>query len=314
MVLFFSFDGKAQMWFANGAEWYYYFNHYSIAGCSANGHHKISVTNSLTIAGDTCYELTQTFTGIPTWPTYPPLYNAYRGQFIVKVKDDVLSVCTNSTLPSFDTLCDFKATVGAKWKTLIDGSCSSNSVSTEVTSTGTTSINGITLRQAVVTSTIKASILGGNTYTYVSSNTYIEKLGGLISFYFRNCCDVDCCPSFGGLSCYQDDNFGLYKAPGYTLACNYSPVGIKEDSYQPINVSIYPQPANQTVNLSSPLFANKSAQIQISNNLGQLCSKKKVKFSNGNAQISLSDLPKGIYLLKLIDEDLKIFTQKLIVE
>lgn len=313
-VLFLSFSGKAQMWFANGAEWYYYFNHYSTAGCSSNGHHKITVTNSLTIAGDTCYELTRTFTGISPWPTNPPVYNSYRGQFIVKVKDDVLSVCTNSTLPSFDTLCDFKATVGTKWKTLIDYSCSSNSVSTEVTSTGTTSINGVTLRQSVVTSTIKASVLGGNTYTYISSNTYVEKLAGLTSFYFRNCCNVDCCPNYGGLSCYQDNNFGLYKVPGYTLACNYSPVGFKENSYQTADVSIYPQPANQIVNLSSPLFSNKSAQIQLSNNLGQLCFKQNVKFNNGNVQIPLGDLPKGIYILKLIDVDLKTFTQKLIVE
>jgi len=56
------------MWFANGAEWHYYVNHFSIStiGSNGNGHYKIAITNSLIIAGDTCYELTRTFTGIPT--------------------------------------------------------------------------------------------------------------------------------------------------------------------------------------------------------------------------------------------------------
>ena len=99
-----------------------------------------------------------------------------------------------------------------------------------------------------------------------------------------------------------------------TSAFYCATVGIKENSYQAADVSIYPQPSNQTVNLSSPLFANKSAQLQISNNLGQLCYNQNVKFNNGNVQIPLGDLPKGIYLLKLIDEDFKTYTQKLIVE
>jgi hypothetical protein len=91
-------------------------------------------------------------------------------------------------------------------------------------------------------------------------------------------------------------------------------VGIKENYYQAADVSIYPQPANNVLNLSSVLFANKRAQIQISNNLGQLLIKQHLQFNNGIAQLPLANLPKGIYFLKLIDEDLKTFTKKIIVE
>jgi len=224
-----------------------------------------------------------------------------------------LSLCTNSTPPTFDTLCDFKATVGTKWKTLLDNSCSPTTATTAVTSVSTITINNVQLRQIGVTSTVVAFI-NNSTYTLTKSNLYTEKFGGHNSFYFYNCCFLDCGSNFGSLSCYQDNNFPLYKVPGYTLACNYSPVSIKENSYQTADVSIYPQPANQRVNLSSPLFANKTAQIQISNNLGQLSFKQNIKFRDGNGKIPLGDLPKGIYLLKLIDEDLKTFSQKLIVE
>ena len=109
--------------------------------------------------------------------------------------------------------------------------------------------------------------------------------------------------------------FVKYDSLGCDTSAFYcATVGIKENSYQTTDVSIYPQPANQVVNLSSPLFANKSAQIQLHNNLGQLCFKQNVKFNNGALQIPIANLPKGIYSLKLIDEDLKTFTQKIIVE
>jgi hypothetical protein len=109
--------------------------------------------------------------------------------------------------------------------------------------------------------------------------------------------------------------FVKYDSTGCDTSALYcATVGIKENTYQSADVSIYPQPANQIVNLSSPLFANKRAQIQISNNLGQLCFKQRLQFNNGNAQLPLANLPKGIYFLKLIDEDLKTFTQKIIVE
>ena len=109
--------------------------------------------------------------------------------------------------------------------------------------------------------------------------------------------------------------FVKYDSLGCDTSAFYcATVGIKENSYQTVDVSIYPQPANQVVNLSSPLFANKSAQIQLHNNLGQLCFKQNVKFNNGALQIPIANLPKGIYSLKLIDEDLKTFTQKIIVE
>ncbi len=109
--------------------------------------------------------------------------------------------------------------------------------------------------------------------------------------------------------------FVKYDSLGCDTSAFYcATVGIKENSYQTTDVSIYPQPAKQVVNLSSPLFANKSAQIQLSNNLGQLFFKQNLKFNNGTLQVPIANLPKGIYSLKLIDENLKTFTQKIIVE
>ena len=99
-----------------------------------------------------------------------------------------------------------------------------------------------------------------------------------------------------------------------TTAAYCATVGFKEQNYQAIDVSIYPQPAKQFINLQSTLFANKKAQVYISNAIGQICYNANVQFNNGNTQLNLANLPKGIYFLKLVDEDLRSFTSKIVLE
>ncbi|MFN8230376.1 MAG: T9SS type A sorting domain-containing protein [Bacteroidia bacterium] len=99
-----------------------------------------------------------------------------------------------------------------------------------------------------------------------------------------------------------------------TTAAYCATVGFKEQNYQAIDVSIYPQPAKQFLNLQSTLFANKKAQVYISNAIGQICYNASVQFNKGTTQLNLANLPKGIYFLKLVDEDLRSFTSKIVLE
>jgi hypothetical protein len=159
-------------------------------------------------------------------------------------------------------------------------------------------------------------VLKTKTYNYQFNNYWLHGInswgasltsdGGIIASVAR---------IMNNASNYAPVFFVKYDSTGCDTSAFYcATVGIKENNYEAADVSIYPQPANQIVNLSSPLFANKRAQIQISNNLGQLCFKQRLQFNNGNAQLPLVNLPKGIYFLKLIDEDFKTYTQKIIVE
>lgn len=99
-----------------------------------------------------------------------------------------------------------------------------------------------------------------------------------------------------------------------TTAAYCATIGFKEQNYQTIDVNIYPQPAKQFINLQSTLFANKKAQIYISNAIGQNCYNASVQFNKGTTQLNLTNLPKGIYFLKLVDEDLRSFTSKIVLE
>lgn len=91
-------------------------------------------------------------------------------------------------------------------------------------------------------------------------------------------------------------------------------VGLNDLSYNSGDVSIYPQPAKEQLSISSNLFDNKKATTQITNNLGQLFLNTTVQFNNGTLKLPLGNLPKGIYILKLTDENLKNYSQKIIVE
>jgi hypothetical protein len=145
-----------------------------------------------------------------------------------------------------------------------------------------------------------------NNNSYICGLTSFNRTtdNGFIAAYYYNS------PTFPGkFMVVKYDSTGCDSSAFYCTT-----VGIKENNYQAADVSIYPQPANNVLNLSSVLFANKKAQIQISNNLGQLLIKQHLQFNNGIAQLPLANLPKGIYFIKLTDEDLKTFTQKLIIE
>jgi hypothetical protein len=153
-------------------------------------------------------------------------------------------------------------------------------------------------------------------YNYIPSNSSGIFTDNLYAFNTTN--------DNGFISCYYDQGGGQLQRKFFivkydslgcdTTAAYCATVGFKNQSYQAIDVSIYPQPAKQFINLQSTLFANKKSQVYISNAIGQICYNASVQFNNGNTQLNLANLPKGIYFLKLVDEDLRSFTSKIVLE
>lgn len=96
--------------------------------------------------------------------------------------------------------------------------------------------------------------------------------------------------------------------------CNSIGVGFNNQQYNRSEINIFPQPAQQLLNLNSSLFGNKKSQLTLNNILGQTVLNTSAQFTNGITQINLATLPKGVYLLKLVDEDNKTYTTKIIKE
>ncbi|MGB4095456.1 MAG: T9SS type A sorting domain-containing protein, partial [Bacteroidales bacterium] len=82
------------------------------------------------------------------------------------------------------------------------------------------------------------------------------------------------------------------------------------------SISIYPNPANDYVNVNiiSPVSTN--AIINISNILGQQVYSESinVKAGNTNIHIDVNNLPAGMYMFSLLADGNLLKTQKIIIE
>jgi N-acetylneuraminic acid mutarotase len=112
----------------------------------------------------------------------------------------------------------------------------------------------------------------------------------------------------GGMSCTAGDKFY------YSCGINVSnvrlketwmidvPVGIKENNLGR-EFSIYPNPANEIINLKLENADGDNFKVQIYNAMGELIKEEDAFFKNKAGSIKTDELPNGIYLLKLIGVD-----------
>lgn len=85
------------------------------------------------------------------------------------------------------------------------------------------------------------------------------------------------------------------KARGYnSLPLTCSSTGINEANISEQNFNLYPNPANETLNIS--IHESKKAQIQIFNTMGMLI--KEFEISQQSLQINISDFPSGLYFIQ----------------
>lgn len=97
------------------------------------------------------------------------------------------------------------------------------------------------------------------------------------------------------------DNIGVYS--------DNHPLGIKEQS-QPLEILVYPNPNNGNFTLQVPQqIIDSSTKIQLYNTIGELILEENVY--NKKQIIHISNLPNGLYLLRLITND-KIMQKRII--
>jgi hypothetical protein len=84
--------------------------------------------------------------------------------------------------------------------------------------------------------------------------------------------------------------------PGFKILYNCNAVGIKEYYKDSDNTIVYPNPANDKLNIIFTSAEKEITKAQIINSVGQVV--KEVDLNN-NKQINTEDLPNGVYLLSL---------------
>ena len=103
------------------------------------------------------------------------------------------------------------------------------------------------------------------------------------------------------LLCFHQRGELIWQNPEYnTCTYPYDAVEGNKDS----EITLYPNPAKEKVTIEGL----EAAEVQVFNAFGQL-----VKTIQGTNEINVSDLPQGVYLLRITDAEGKVYTNKIMI-
>lgn len=220
---------------------------------------------------------------------------------------------------SFDTIYNFNAAVGDQWSLTPKSYTNCSKSKVLVTAVGTKTLQGIPLKW------LKVTISGYSSWSNIpntSIDTIIERMGTIKYDLFEafNICPWVSNGSYGEwIRCYSDNQINNYKTNLDTFDCNYyltPPVSIREKQILNNEFEIFPNPTRENIHIkwcSPKQSLNEVSRINIFSAYGKILIDK-VIHSNETTTIETNKLTTGIYIIKLIDGDLKTYTQKLIVE
>ena len=134
-------------------------------------------------------------------------------------------------------------------------------------------------------------------------NTWVEGIGAMEGLLYS--CHV---VNAGGITlhellCYHEDGELVWKNPIYNtcLIDNYDGI---QDNTEESGVLVYPNPAKDRVVIEGV----EADEVQLYNALGQV-----VKTVRGTNEVDLSGLVEGVYLLRIMDADGKVYTNKITI-
>ncbi|MEZ5195329.1 MAG: CUB domain-containing protein [Bacteroidales bacterium] len=95
-----------------------------------------------------------------------------------------------------------------------------------------------------------------------------------------------------------------FNAPGFTAEWTVGNVGVKEENTQFDNLQVYPNPADNMLNVSFSLDNNQSFAIKLISTTGQVVYQENTSEFSGNYvnSIDLSGISKGVYFLNIANE------------
>lgn len=235
LIFLFPFVSNAQTWCPVGATWHY-FDGFLAWTSYKSGVTELKFTNTVTVNSVLCKEILETFTGISGTPSSP--LSTYTVETFITYDANKVYYLYDPYANVFDTICNFNATIGNKWRAPklpknINPVCSYPRPVLTVLDTGHVIINSVFLKKIIVQ----------NGYNNLI-DTIVEKIGGFNNFFtpHDNCSIIIAGAPYGSFICYEDPNFPLYKKTS-TVNCNYDPTSIEENT-DDYNISIAPNPSN----------------------------------------------------------------------
>lgn len=222
---------------------------------------------------------------------------------------------------SFDTVVNFNAAIGDKWRELYrsqSSRCSNKRGYFSVIDTNHITINNLSLKRIqaayyqIPINTPTAAVLTYTTYfieRILNQGSIFNAYGDLFSYYCAyNTVSEN--PSFNFL-CYHDDAFPTYQST--TRNCD-DLTGVSQSHFQRYGLYVYPNPTNDMLTLTFESSYNAAnCKFRIIDVLGHEkysydCGPDLLKINS----IDLSSLPKGLYFLQVWQEAKLLATEKVL--
>lgn len=285
--------GRGQEWSPIGAEWYYDVT-YAFSGNI--DYHKIYCDSIINVKGIDCKRINI---------NYCACNNHFCDKLFTYESNDTVFFY-NSDIDSFQILYDFTAEKGDSWminpKYQLDDY---DTVIVYVDSVSIENLNGHDLKRLWVTYTYIHFWDNSEIGDFIEKSFITQVIGDNnliinITDPSVGVCDMQFIHS---LRCYQDSDFGLYTT-NLRDSCNYEYIWTSVDDFEFNNtIDLFPNPANNYLTIKASGF--RTMYYSIYNLNGTLI------ISGDNCNVNLSDIPDGIYIIK-IKIDNQIITRKVI--
>jgi len=98
-----------------------------------------------------------------------------------------------------------------------------------------------------------------------------------------------------------------------TVIVYASGVGLVSSSAVENSIKMYPNPVNDLLNIESEVFKEEEFKLQIYNNLNQIVREEDINFKNKNVLIKTNELPNGVYLLSIKNNQSGSFSKRFVI-
>ena len=231
----------------------------------------------------------------------------YTNTTLIKQKGDTVFFKNKFSQNNWQILYNYATPISQSWQTTLTTLSQTKTITYTVQAIGTTTVNGLSLKQMTVTS----SDWGGTVITErFGSNAF------LFNFTSKSysACDGD---MFIEFLCYKDNSFGV-KQFG-EKACDYytrNSVGLEKYN-QDDKLTVFPNPTNSLLNLNFPLdfFSTTQINIRVLNIAGAELFNKTItesEIKELNIKFDLRTFENGIYFLEVFNDGKHVTTQKII--
>ena len=219
------------------------------------------------------------------------------GHVFTYTSNDSVFFYNSQTLNQWQLLYSFNTPAGQSWQLQVQDKNGIDTIHVRVDSVKNTLVNSVSLKTLFVTYTEINHFPNSISHSFPS--VIYDRIGDT-QYLFNYMSDwiplCDGCTFIEGLLCYQDSTFALYQ-PDTAKSCSYTYTGIKQFTGNNEQVTVWPNPASNSLQVA--VSNGQVTSIYIHDVLGNEVNAGHVELVATSAQIDVSNLTNGVYFVEV---------------